>query len=71
MKVTGHIVEVGQLEGEDGALGFVIQRPNGEFITVKGLTQAETREVAPVLFDRMEVVVQSAPDAPAAAGAPP
>ena len=49
MIAAGTVVEVGQLEDEAGALGFVIRRESGEFITVKGLTPDETR-VAAALF---------------------
>ncbi|MGK5049909.1 hypothetical protein ACQ4WP_29090 [Janthinobacterium sp. GB4P2] len=65
MIAPGEVIEVGQLEDEAGALGFVIQRPNGELITVKGLTLGETKLVAQMLF-RSATLSLSMP-----AGAPP
>ncbi len=61
MIATGKVVEVGQLEGEDGELGFVIQRPNGQFISVKGLTLDETRAVAVLLFQVAVIKLETPP----------
>lgn len=61
MIAAGTMVEVGQLEDEGGALGFVIQRPGGEFITVKGLTPDETRAVAALLFQLVAVKLETPP----------
>lgn len=41
LTVVGQLVEMGQLEGENGADGVVICREDGSHITIKGLTQAE------------------------------
>ena len=62
MNAVGEIVEVGDLEGEDGARGFVLHRNDGTFITVKGLTKEETRAVGALLFK--PAVVTLAPGAP-------
>jgi hypothetical protein len=62
MIAVGTLVEVGQLDDE-GTLGAAVQRPNGELITIKGLTLDETRAVAPLLFGKVAVSI--------AAGAPP
>lgn len=64
MIATGQIIEVGRLEDEGGAIGFVIQRPNGEFITVKGLTVDETRTAAAMFLQAMALVIQPAAGAP-------
>lgn len=58
---TGTVVEVGQLEGEAGAHGFVINRLDGGFITVKGLTQDETRAVVQLLFQKVELKLETPP----------
>jgi hypothetical protein len=57
MITTGTLVEVGKLEDEGGALGFVIKRTNGEFVTVKGLTIEEARVVALHLLQTVSVTV--------------
>jgi hypothetical protein len=62
MIAVGTLVEVGQLD-DGGTLGAVVQRPSGELITIKGLTQGETRAVAPLLFAKVTVSI--------VAGAPP
>jgi len=62
MIAAGTLVEVGQLDDE-GTLGAVVQRPNGELITITGLTLDETRAVAQRLFLSMVITI--------AAGAPP
>ena len=64
MIATGQIIEVGQLVAEDGALGFVIQRPNGEFITVKGLTLEETRAAAAMFLQPIGMAIQPAAGVP-------
>lgn len=71
MIVAGTIIEVGQLDDEAGAMGFALQRPSGAFITIKGLTDNETRAVAQMLFERTELILQRAPGDPATVGAPP
>ena len=61
MIAAGTVVEVGQLDGEDGALGFVIQRANGECITVKGLTLDETRAAAALFFQTVTIGLETSP----------
>ena len=61
MIAAGTVVEVGQLDNEDGALGFVIQRANGEFITVKGLTLDETRAAAALFFQTVTIGLETPP----------
>ena len=62
MIAAGTLVEVGQLDDE-GTLGAVLQRPNGQLITIRGLTLDETRAVAALLFGKVVVSI--------VAGAPP
>lgn len=50
MKIAGQIIEVGQLDGEGAEFGVVIERPDGRFVTVKGLTEDETRALAKCLY---------------------
>jgi len=64
MIAVGQIIEVGQLENEGGAMGFVIQRPNGEFVTVKGLTSDETGTAAAMFLQPMGLIIQSAAGTP-------
>jgi len=63
MIAVGTMVEIGQLEDEGGSLGFVIERQNGEFITIKGLTLDEARAAAQLLFESATITL--------VAGAPP
>lgn len=63
MIAAGFVVEVGQLDGEDGSVGVVIERPSGGYITVKGLTEDEARAVAALFLQAVTVTL--------AAGAPP
>ena len=62
MIAVGTLVEVGQLD-DQGTLGAVVQRPNGETIHITGLTLDETRAVAQRLFLSAVITI--------AAGAPP
>ncbi|OEZ91520.1 hypothetical protein [Duganella phyllosphaerae] len=62
MIIAGTLVEVGQID-DQGTLGAVVQRLNGETITITGLTLDETRAVAQRLFLSVMITV--------AAGAPP
>ena len=61
MIATGTVVEVGQLEDEGGALGFVIHRADGTYVTVKGLTEEETRAAAALLFGPAVVKLETPP----------
>lgn len=61
MIAAGTLVEVGQLD-DQGTLGAVFQRPNGELITIKGLTLDETRAVVQSMF--LPVVITVAVGAP-------
>lgn len=61
MIATGAVVEAGQLEGENGEHGFVIERTAGGFITVKGLTEDETRAVAALFYQAVVVKLESPP----------
>ena len=58
---AGTLVEVGQID-DQGTLGAVVQRPNGETITITGLTLDETRAVAQRLF--LSVMITVAEGAP-------
>ncbi|MYN42451.1 hypothetical protein GTP55_24215 [Duganella sp. FT109W] len=60
MIVAGTLVEVGQLDDE-GTLGAVVQRPNGELVTIKGLTLDETRAVAALLFQAVAIKLETPP----------
>lgn len=51
MNITGTICEIGDLDDEGGARGIVIKRPDGTFVTVKGLTDVEVRALAPHFMD--------------------
>lgn len=63
MIAVGTVVEVGQLDGEDGAIGVVIERLAGGYVTVKGLTEDEARAVAALFLQAVTVAL--------AAGVPP
>lgn len=57
MIAAGTLVEVGLLD--DGTVGAVVQRPNGELITITGLTLDETRMVAPHLFLSVAITINA------------
>lgn len=61
MIITGEIIEVGDLEGATGARGVVLHRPNGSFVTIKGLTVKEIRAVAPELYKTVAVKLETPP----------
>ena len=61
---AGTVVEVGQLDDEDGAHGFVIERPAGGYITVKGLTEDEARAAAALFLQAVTVTLALAPETP-------
>lgn len=64
MIAAGTVVEVGQLEDEDGAVGVVIERPAGGYITVKGLTEDEARAVAKLFLEAVTVTLAPAKGIP-------
>ena len=64
MIAAGTVVEVGQLDGEDGAIGVVIERPAGGYITVKGLTEGEARSVAALFLEAVTVTLAPARETP-------
>lgn len=64
MIAAGTMIEVGQLEDGGGALGIVIQRPNGELVTIKGLTPDETRAAAKLLFQAVAVTLAPGAETP-------
>lgn len=64
MIAAGTVVEVGQLEGEGGEHGFVIERPAGGFITVKGLTEDEARAAAKLFLEAVTVTLAPAKGTP-------
>ena len=64
MIATGTVVEVGQLDGEDGAIGVLIERPAGGYITVKGLTEDEARAVAALFLEAVTVTLAPASETP-------
>lgn len=47
-EITGELIELGQLEGEDGNHGVRILRADGTHITVTGLTKEEVRLTFPL-----------------------
>jgi hypothetical protein len=55
MQLTGMVVEIGELEGECGAHGVCIHREDGSLVTIKGLTQDETRALAPMLYSHISI----------------
>lgn len=57
MIAAGTVVDVGQLD--DGALGVVLERQDGSLITIKGLTEDETRAVMVLLFGRVTLMVSA------------
>jgi hypothetical protein len=57
LNLFGEITEIGILEGENGALGIVIKRLDGSFITIKGLTEDETRACCH-LFCKVELKIE-------------
>lgn len=61
MIAAGTVVEVGQLDGEDGDLGLIIERPNGDFIKITGLTADETRAVAALFYQAVVVKLETPP----------
>jgi hypothetical protein len=60
---VGNVVEVGNLDDEGSALGVVLRRDDGTFVTVKGLTVEETRAAGALLFQQVSLTLS--------AGAPP
>lgn len=62
MIVKGEIVEVGRLDGEGGDSGFVIKRPDGSFVTVKGLSDDETRAAAALMFQPIAATLSVSPN---------
>lgn len=61
MIISGEIIEAGDLEGEAGARGVVLHRPDGSFITIKGLTVEEVRALAPLLYKPVVVKLEAPP----------
>lgn len=61
MNLAGALVEIGDLDGEQGERGSVIARADGTVVTVKGLTEDEVRTVARHLFTDVQLAVAGAP----------
>lgn len=60
LNLTGEMVELGELDDELGAHGFVLHRADGSFVTVKGLTADEVRAVAGMLFGAVDLHIDEA-----------
>lgn len=58
MKITGQIIEVGQLDGEGGEHGVVVETEDWQQISVKGLTPAQTGEFSPQLFSTVTLSIE-------------
>lgn len=61
MNLKGALVEIGDLDGEQGERGIVIARADGTFVTVKGLTEEEVRAAGRHLFMEVQLAVVGAP----------
>lgn len=59
LNLSGEIVEIGTLSHENGAMGIVIERPDGSFVTIKGLTEDETRACCHLFF-KVELKIDGA-----------
>lgn len=57
MTITGKVCEIGTLESEGGERGVVLRRPDDTFVTVKGLTEDETRVLVPYFLDDVELTI--------------
>ena len=57
LNLFGEIVEIGIMEEEDGAMGIVIERTDGSLVTIKGLTEDETRACCH-LFCKIELKIE-------------
>lgn len=60
-EITGELIELGQLEDEDGNHGVRILRADGTHITLTGLTRDEVRSTFP-LYGMLALVVQDPED---------
>lgn len=61
MKITGEIIEVGDLADENQERGVVVHRPNGSFVTIKGLTVEEVRALGALLYKAVSVKLETPP----------
>lgn len=61
MIITGGIVEVGDLADEADARGVVLHRPDGSFVTIKGLTIEEVRSLRVLLYRNVVVKLETPP----------
>jgi predicted metal-dependent RNase len=59
MRIEGRVVEIGLLE-EHGRPGFVLHTSNGQYITVIGLTEAQTKEALPMFCEEATLVLEAA-----------
>lgn len=60
--ITAELVEIGELEGENGAAGLLLARGDGTFVTIKGLTRDEVRAVgSTLLYKNMALSLGAAP----------
>lgn len=57
MTIFGTVCEIGTLEGEGGERGVVLRRQDDTFVTIKGLTEDETRALAPLFLDGVELTI--------------
>jgi hypothetical protein len=57
--VRGKVCELGDLDGERGERGFVVQRGESDFVTIKGLTADEVRSLVPVVFSDIVLTLGS------------
>jgi hypothetical protein len=60
LTIAGSVCEIGDLEGEGGQRGVLVKRGEGDFVTVKGLSMDEVRELVPLFCEGL-VAISFAP----------
>jgi hypothetical protein len=58
LKLSGELCEIGYLSDEDGETGIVIERPDSSFVTIKGLTDDEARQLVQYLWSGIEIIIK-------------
>lgn len=59
MKLTGALIEIGDLDGVIKDPGFVMRLGSSRLITVIGFTQAELKKLAPFFGSKVIVTIES------------
>ncbi len=61
MEITGKIIEIGQLDGENGSDGIVMETRDDQLITIKGLDQDQVRRLAGNFLDYITINFKGLP----------